>query len=308
MLSNCQEGSENKVPVQEKTVRIGDPSGFHIELKELSIKNVDLRWGSYRNPSDKILSFLPGKKAIVSHFRMQDDTVNPTQALPEKQFVVYRESPEAFDMTVTATRNKKRSFFELIITEDFFADFFTAESKFLESFRHYTDVNTPSPAFTAHMTPGMYSVIGNMQQSPYSGHLKALYLEAKATELFLMQVKQLDEQHLPKQTTLQTKDIEALHDIRQYIEEHYGEALSLQQLAKRAGINQMKLKNGFKLLFNSTVFGYLGDIRMQEAKRLLQDEKMYVNEVADRIGYKHPHHFTAAFRKKFGMLPRDTRK
>jgi AraC-like DNA-binding protein len=47
---------------------------------------------------------------------------------------------------------------------------------------------------------------------------------------------------------------------------------------------------------------------MQEAKRLLLEEKMYVNEVAALVGYQHPHHFTAAFRKKFGLVPTDLKK
>lgn len=102
--------------------------------------------------------------------------------------------------------------------------------------------------------------------------------------------------------------MECLHWIRDYIDLHYDEPCPIIDLARKAGINQMKLKNGFKELFNTTVFGYLSDVRMQEAKRLLLDEKMYVGEVADRVGYKYPHHFTAAFRKRFGVLPREVRK
>jgi AraC-like DNA-binding protein len=61
-------------------------------------------------------------------------------------------------------------------------------------------------------------------------------------------------------------------------------------------------------LFGTTVFGYLTDIRMQEARRLLVDEKLYVGEVAERMGYQQPHHFTAAFKRKFGVLPKKIRQ
>ncbi|HEY9258591.1 AraC family transcriptional regulator [Chitinophaga sp.] len=308
MISSCQTGSTNNTPVQEKQVRINDASGFHIQLEELSFKEVDLRWGNYSNPTRKVMSFLPAKKMIVSHFRLQDDTITTASTIPEKQFVVYRESPEPYEMIVAPTRLKNRSFFELMMSEDFYQHFFTEESPFMRSFQRDETINAPSPAFTAQMMPAMQSIINDMRQSPYNGHLKAMYLEAKAIELFLMQVKQLDEQHLPKKTKLPAKDVESLHDIKQYIAQHYEQPLSITTLARKAGINQMKLKNGFKELFNTTVFGYLSDIRMQEAKRLLQDEKMYVGEVADRMGYKHPHHFTAAFRKKFGVMPKDVRK
>ena len=84
--------------------------------------------------------------------------------------------------------------------------------------------------------------------------------------------------------------------------------MSIAELSRKAGINQMKLKTGFKQLFNTTVFSYLHFIRIQEARRLLTEENMHVNEVAFRIGYKHPHHFTVAFKKHFNVTPIQLRK
>jgi AraC-like DNA-binding protein len=89
---------------------------------------------------------------------------------------------------------------------------------------------------------------------------------------------------------------------------NFDQPASIAALSRKAGINSMKLKTGFKQLFNTTVFGYLHTIRMQEAKRLLTEENMQVNEVADRIGYKYPHHFTAAFKRKFNITPSQLRK
>jgi AraC-like DNA-binding protein len=144
-----------------------------------------------------------------------------------------------------------------------------------------------------------------MKNAPYSGHLKGLYLEAKAIELFLLQVKQLDQQTGPKLSKLKPTDIERLYAVKEHINKYYDQSCSIIGLAQLAGINQMKLKDGFKELFGTTVFGYINDVRMNEAKRLLLDEKLYVNEVADRVGYKHPQHFTIAFKKKFGIAPKE---
>jgi AraC-like DNA-binding protein len=46
---------------------------------------------------------------------------------------------------------------------------------------------------------------------------------------------------------------------------------------------------------------------MDTAYTLLQDDKS-VSEVAELIGYKNPHHFTAAFKKRFGFLPSQVNK
>jgi len=301
-------GSNDQSLLCERKNTIQDESGYVMKLDEITFNQVDLKWGSYINPNEKMLSFHPAKPAIVSHFRMLDSPGSFDKRyynIPEKQFVVYREAAESYDLYVAPTKNKARSFFELAISDHFFSNLFTEESDFMMCFRNYSSVNTPSFDFTAQMTPAMYGVINDMHNSPYSGYLKGVYLEAKAIELFLMQVNQLDQKNLVKQSKLKSGDVECLYEVKNYITSHFNQPFSIIDLAKKAGINQTKLKIGFKELFNTTVFGYLNDVRMQEAKRLLLDKKMYVNEVADRIGYKHPQHFTAAFRKKFGIVPKD---
>jgi AraC-like DNA-binding protein len=227
------------------------------------------------------------------------------QSIPEKQFVVYRETTSPYDLAIARTGDKTCSFFELCMSGHFFSNLFTEDSAFLVRFHDYTSDRIPSFDFTARMTPAMYGIINEMQNTPYSGHLKGVYLEAKAIELFLLQIGQLDQGNPGRPSKLSPRDLECLHWVRDYIDLHYDEPCPIIDLARKAGINQMKLKNGFKELFDTTVFGYLSDVRMQEAKRLLLDEKMYVGEVADRVGYKYPHHFTAAFRKRFGVLPRE---
>jgi YesN/AraC family two-component response regulator len=42
---------------------------------------------------------------------------------------------------------------------------------------------------------------------------------------------------------------------------------------------------------------------MEYAKKLLEKEGLQVKEVAPILGYKNPHHFTVAFKKKFGVNP-----
>ncbi len=51
------------------------------------------------------------------------------------------------------------------------------------------------------------------------------------------------------------------------------------------------------------VFGHLADLRMEKARQMLGTSRYTVSEVAHEVGYKNAHHFTAAFKKKFGHLP-----
>jgi AraC-like DNA-binding protein len=51
------------------------------------------------------------------------------------------------------------------------------------------------------------------------------------------------------------------------------------------------------------VFGYLRELRMLKAKKLLLAEKDSVTHVSGEVGYQYPHHFSTAFKKRFGVLP-----
>ena len=78
----------------------------------------------------------------------------------------------------------------------------------------------------------------------------------------------------------------------------------LRELAKMAGLNEFQLKVGFKEVYGNTVYGFLLDHKMDQARILLDTDQYQVSEVAYRIGYSNPSHFIAAFRKKFGLTPK----
>jgi len=281
--------------------------GYQLRQENVTFDRIGLKWGSYNCFEETTLSFHPDTTSVISHFQLSDPSKK--ERLKERQFAMHWEAAGSYDLTVAPTENKTRSFFELCMADHFFQDLVTEDSEFLVRFHDHRAMNAPDSAYTASMVPAMYDIIRDMQRTPYKGRLKEIYLEAKAIELFLMQVEQLDRQdrHLDRPSGLQPCDIDRLHAIKEYITLNYHQPFTIIGLARQAGINQTKLKTGFKELFNTTVFGYLHDIRMNEARRLLLDQRLLVGEVADRIGYQHAHHFTAAFKRKFGVLPRDLR-
>ena len=315
-MSNIQLNGTNLaqqefLPLTENEFTFQDDSGYRLKLHQITVDQLGLKWGSYTTPNEKVLSFQPGKHAIVSHFRLSNDIVplhRRNTDLPGKKFIVYREPAEAFQLCVAPTKNKERSFFELMMSESFFNDLLTDESGFLSDFCRTAKSGVLNFDFTAQMTAPMYSIIGEMKHNPYRGYLKEVYLETKATELFLMQITQLDQGKIAAPVTLRQRDVDALHAVRDHLDTNYEQRCTIGDMAALAGINQTKLKTGFRQLFGTTVFSYLTDVRMHEARRLLLEEKRYVAEVAELIGYQHPHHFTAAFKKKFGLVPTDLKK
>lgn len=80
---------------------------------------------------------------------------------------------------------------------------------------------------------------------------------------------------------------------------------TISDVAKEVGLNQCKLKQGFKALFDNTVYGCFQEARMHKAMSLLKDNN--VTETAISLGYSNVSHFSVAFRKQFDVLPKEAR-
>jgi AraC-like DNA-binding protein len=130
-----------------------------------------------------------------------------------------------------------------------------------------------------------------------------IYFEAKALELLFLELEQLAAlAKQPGSPFLKAHDVERVYLAKAMVEENLLNPCSLIELAHRVGLNDFKLKKGFREVFGTTVFSYLYELRMEKAKLLLKNGKP-VREVAFEVGYKNAHHFTTAFKKKFGYLP-----
>lgn len=81
----------------------------------------------------------------------------------------------------------------------------------------------------------------------------------------------------------------------------------LSELAKNLNTNTKRLNDAFKANCNVTIFAYLRDIRMQNAKKLLTDSLLEINEISSSLGFKNPANFSTAFRNHFNITPRDFR-
>ena len=82
----------------------------------------------------------------------------------------------------------------------------------------------------------------------------------------------------------------------------------IRDIAQKVGMNEYKLKNGFRELFGNGVYEYLRTERMQEARALLVDHGRSIKEIAALTGYRSVNSFIKAFKKKFGQTPGEFRK
>ncbi len=155
------------------------------------------------------------------------------------------------------------------------------------------------------LTSAMILPLQQIINCPFQGTIKQIYLEAKCLELIALKLEQLTKikNVSVKFIALKPRDIEKIHHARDMLISQQENPPTLLDLAQQVGINDNKLKIGFRQVFGTTVFGYLHNHRMEIARQLLQDGKMHVAVVANAVGYANPGHFAAAFKRKFGVSP-----
>ena len=155
------------------------------------------------------------------------------------------------------------------------------------------------------ITSAQQRALQNIFDCPLEGKLGYLMIETSIVQLILLQLHELF--HLNPSTTtivLPTKRDKALmEELKDHLSKTFLDVHSIPDLAKRFGVNTNKLMALFKTIFNQSIFEYIGTLRMEHARHLIIDHNMLVTEVARTIGYKNPNHFSAAFKKHFGVNP-----
>ena len=136
------------------------------------------------------------------------------------------------------------------------------------------------------------------------GVLKKIFIEAKVLKLLMLQLEQLEQiESLKKLKMIKDYDIDKIIDVKKIIDGNISKSYSLIELAHMVGLNDFKLKRGFKELYKTTVFNYLYEIRMLEAKKSLLNTNKSIGEIAALCGYEFAQSFIKAFKRKHGVSP-----
>jgi AraC-like DNA-binding protein len=151
-------------------------------------------------------------------------------------------------------------------------------------------------------------VIQQVIHCKYTGDLKKLFLLSKSLELLVLCADAYEAAEAKKDIFIKNKtDKEKIIAVRDLINDHLTAPPNLSQIAKMVGLNEYKLKRGFKETFNTTVFGYLADQRLNLAQQYLRDTDKTAAEISAELGYCTPQHFNNAFKRKFGFTPYSVR-
>lgn len=93
-----------------------------------------------------------------------------------------------------------------------------------------------------------------------------------------------------------------------FMEDHYLEPLTRDQIADKSGISVRHLNRIFQSYYQTTPFAYLLQLRLEHACHLLKTTKIPIIDVSDKSGFNDSNYFTRQFTKVFGMSPKVYRK
>ena len=165
--------------------------------------------------------------------------------------------------------------------------------------------NTKKYYDTRNITPAMSVVLSQILEAKIHESIKPLYFKGKVYELlslFFNKNEDTDVEQCP--FLVDEENVRKIRKAKEIILNQMTDPPTLQGLASEIGLNIKKLKEGFKQIYGDTVFGYLLDFKMNEAKSMLDTKQYNINEISIKLGYSTSSHFISAFKKKFGTTPK----
>lgn len=139
------------------------------------------------------------------------------------------------------------------------------------------------------------------------GFMRHVFLEGKIYEIITHYLKQfLDDTKDPSsRTILRQNTVDKIEEASNIIQNELEVLGSIMSLAKRVGLNQNTLQEGFKQLYKKSVNQYIKDSRLEKAKELMETTDLNITEITYQIGINSRSYFSKLFKDKYGMCPKD---
>lgn len=104
------------------------------------------------------------------------------------------------------------------------------------------------------------------------------------------------------------RDTERIRRIMEYIQEHYAERITLEDLAEQVHLCRSESCRLFKRYMKESMFDYLLDYRVERSLELLRSPELDVTQIAGRTGFASPGYYSKIFKRKMGCTPLEYRK
>jgi len=156
------------------------------------------------------------------------------------------------------------------------------------------------------MSPQLRLCMDSLYSTNISSLSERMFLTGKAMELLSFYFDTGEEADYTEKCPFlkDQRNVDAVRKSKELLLENMIDPPTIKDLSIEVGLNESQLKQGFKNIYGNTIHAYLVDHKLDHALRLMVNERVKVQEAAGAIGYSNPSHFIAAFKKKFGVTPK----
>ncbi len=157
------------------------------------------------------------------------------------------------------------------------------------------------------ITPSMERILAETKEfMHFRGGLGYLYLEAKVLELLAVYLSEILELDILIRNDILISKTERISvmEAKRIIDSQLAYAPSCEDLAKQVQLSISKLTKGFSNIVGMPIHTYIIDQRLTRGAQLLIESNLNISEIAAMIGYSKPSNFSAAFKKKYGVVPK----
>lgn len=137
--------------------------------------------------------------------------------------------------------------------------------------------------------------------------MKTVYQEGKVYEILSHQLQQYldDANGSGKRKIIRQATLEKIEKAAEIIHSELEGMDNIVVLAKRVGLNQNTLQQGFKRLYNTSVNKYIRNFRIEKAKELLENTDMNITQISYKVGINSSSYFSKLFKEKYGVSPKE---
>jgi AraC-like DNA-binding protein len=309
IVFNTEEIVEKRIYIDRKGIK-GSLTEISLNGVQLEFKDLIIETDSYSVEIEQDFSF------IKLHFEIEGDNKYCPENVAESTIYIPQGHYNLFYLPVIkGTLNfytHRRKTLEITFTEAYLQQLFypnldVAIPQLADAIRNKITYKMWDTSKV--ISPKLHEIIEDIMQCNYTGAIKKAFLESKVVEILSHLFTIINEEENVKgNENLSASDYLKIVAVENILKTQFKEKHTLARIAAKVGLNDFKLKKQFKMVFNTTVFNYLTQVRMDYAKKMIVEKDCSISSVSEELGYKNPQHFTVAFKKTFGYLPSKLKK
>jgi AraC-like DNA-binding protein len=288
--------------------------GTQARIQEFHFDGVMIQNGTYTFQDDMTISGGFDRPILEMHFNLKGRSGGQVTGFKEELFINGNEHALTYMPEPTGRfhfeAGTEMEALEISFTPQYFERFRNQECRIIDRFMEAMEKQHPlRMPNNGKIDPLMKNIIQQMAQNPFKGSVKRLYVESKVLELFATQLESFENQEGNcdcNQTS--HHDREKIYHAKKLLEDRLHNPPTIYELSRLVGLNEFKLKKGFKATFGNTIFGYLSEYRLGFARQFLLDTDKPIADISDMIGYSQQQHFSTAFKRRYGVTPSEVRK